>query len=185
MGTSDYCAPVAKPNPSAGPAQPLTGARTATHSPPTARGRSSVGRASRSQREGQGFDSPRLHHPLPGKPGSMNARGGNAAVPGRWPGPSREPWPGDARTQEFWARFADRLCRPVSSAITFRPIRAVHWLIDQAKRRTRRCSAHDTGRSRIRFSRLAVSSMGWRPARMASTMSGARRPSGRIRLTSP
>ncbi len=28
----------------------------------------------------------------------------------------------------------------------------MHRLIDQAKPRTRRCSAHETGRSRIRFS---------------------------------
>ncbi len=123
--------------------------------------------------------------PLSCKPGSMKAHGGNAAVPGRLAGTLPATVPGDERNQDFRAIFADRLCRPISSAITFRPICVMHRLIDQAKPRTRRCSAHDTGKSRIRFSRLAVSSMGWRPARIASTMSGARRPSGRIRLTTP
>ena len=55
----------------------------------------------------------------------------------------------------------------------------------QANPRNRRCSAHDTGRSRIRFKRAAVSSTGWRASKTASTMSGARNASGIIRLTSP
>ncbi len=38
------------------------------------------------QCRGQWFDSPPLHHPLSSKPGSMDARGGNAAVPGRLAG---------------------------------------------------------------------------------------------------
>ncbi len=48
----------------------------------------------------------------------------------------------------------------------------------------RRCSTQDSGRP-IRVGRSAVSSTGWRPWRMASTMSGARKASGKHRLTSP
>ncbi len=48
----------------------------------------------------------------------------------------------------------------------------------------RRCSAQDRGR-RVRFRRSAATSTGWRPWRMASTMSGARKASGKHRLTSP
>ena len=59
------------------------------------------------------------------------------------------------------------------------------WVESQANPRNRRCSAHDAGRSRIRFKRAAVNSTGWRPSRIASTMSGARKTSGITRLTSP
>ena len=47
-----------------------------------------------------------------------------------------------------------------------------------------RCSAHEAGRLVIRTRRVAVSSTGWLPSRIASMISGARKARGISRLTS-
>ncbi len=55
----------------------------------------------------------------------MNAGGGNGAVPGRLARTLPATVAGRERVRDFRAISADRLCRPVSSAITFRAICAM------------------------------------------------------------